>query len=208
MTQEHSHDPHNFHRPRRPPALDARDVPAVAATVAAGVDRRPRDAVAAARRTPPPAARPTVFELYVSPYVRTRRDVPHRRRRRRRGLAAAGRAVLAGDEEESFGEALAELVGPGIGRFVQLEEIFARHHPSEPPSTASSWPRCPRCQGHGIGSALLHDISSAPTRRPCPPTTRRPRPATAPVRAPRVRDAGRVTLPDGPPLWRMWRDPR
>jgi GNAT superfamily N-acetyltransferase len=114
------------------------------------------------------------------------------------------------DQEQAFGEALADLLGPDVDRVFQLEEIFAEHHPDEPLYYCQFLATVPAFQSRGIGSAFLRDmLQRADSER---------MPAYHEATSPRNRalyerhgyvSQGEFTLPDGgPTLWRMWRDPR
>jgi GNAT superfamily N-acetyltransferase len=113
------------------------------------------------------------------------------------------------DQEQAFGEALADLLGPDADRAFQLGEIFAEHHPDEPLYYCQFLATVPAFQGRGIGSAFLRDmLQRADSER---------MPAYHEATSPRNRalyerhgyvSQGQFTLPDGgPTLWRMWRDP-
>ena len=150
-----------------------------------------------------------MFELYVAPYVRLGETY----------LTADGSGaavwlppstqLLTIDEEESFGQALNELVGPDVERFIQMAEHFERHHPTQPLYYCQFLATVPALQGRGIGSTLLRDMLERADREGMP--------AYHEATSPRNRalyerhgyiTQGEFTLPDGPPLWRMWRDPR
>ena len=187
----------------------ARDVPAVAATVAAAFFDDPvtqwllPDAHRRRQLVQP------MFELYVAPYVHNGEVYLTAD-----GVGAAvwlapGGQLFADGEDEPFGEALAGLVGPDIDRFAELAEIFDRHHPTEPLYYCQFLATLPARQGRGIGSALLSDVLARADQEAMP--------AYHEATTPRNRalyerhgyvTQGKFTLPDGPPLWRMWRDPR
>jgi GNAT superfamily N-acetyltransferase len=150
-----------------------------------------------------------MFELYVAPYVRLGETY----------LTADGNGaavwlppstqLLTVDEEESFGQALDELVGPDVERFIQMAELFERYHPTQPLYYCQFLATVPAVQGRGIGSTLLRDMLERADREGMP--------AYHEATSPRNRalyerhgyiTQGEFTLPDGPPLWRMWRDPR
>jgi GNAT superfamily N-acetyltransferase len=150
-----------------------------------------------------------MFELYVAPYVRLGETY----------LTADGNGaavwlppstqLLTVDEEESFGQTLDELVGPDVERFIQLAEHFERYHPTQPLYYCQFLATIPAVQGRGIGSTLLRDMLERADHDHMP--------AYHEATTPRNRalyerhgyiTQGEFTLPDGPPLWRMWRDPR
>jgi len=121
-----------------------------------------------------------------------------------------GTELLTPEQGEAFGAALQEVAGPDVARLVQMEEIFARHHPDEPYYYMQFLATVPAFQSRGIGSAFL--------RRMLAEADREQKPAYHEATTPRNRalyerhgyvDLGEFTLPDdGPTLWRMWRDPR
>jgi GNAT superfamily N-acetyltransferase len=188
---------------------DVSDTAAVAATVAAAFFDDP----VTRWLVPDPQRRQRLiqpmFELYVAPYVRLGETY----------LTADGNGaavwlppstqLLTIDEEESFGQALNELVGPDVERFIQMAEHFERHHPTQPLYYCQFLATTPTAQGRGIGSTLLRDMLERADREAMP--------AYHEATSPRNRalyerhgyiTQGEFTLPDGPPLWRMWRDPR
>jgi GNAT superfamily N-acetyltransferase len=120
-----------------------------------------------------------------------------------------GAELMGPTELEAWGEELAELAGPDIVRFAQLSETFAQHHPEEPLYYLQFLATVPAAQGQGIGSVFLRDMLARADREQMP--------AYHEATTPRNRalyerhgyvTLGEFTLPDGPPLWRMWRDPR
>jgi GNAT superfamily N-acetyltransferase len=186
------------------------DKMAVAATVAAGFfddpvtrwllpdERRRREIIQ------------PMFELYVEPYL------PHGEAYLtddRTGVAVwlpPHAQLLTTDQEEAFGQALEDLTGPDAARCFQLGEIFAEHHPDEPVYYCQFLSTVPAFQGQGIGSAFLREMLQRADREGMP--------AYHEATTPRNRalyerhgyvDQGEFSLPDGgPPLWRMWREPR
>jgi len=120
-----------------------------------------------------------------------------------------GAELMSPTEMDAWGDVLAELAGPDIVRFVQLAEIFAQHHPEEPLYYLQFLATVPEAQGQGIGSVFLRDMLARADREQMP--------AYHEATTPRNRalyerhgyvTLGEFTLPEGPPLWRMWRDPR
>ena len=150
-----------------------------------------------------------LFELYVAPYVAVGETYLTAD-----GSGAAvwlppGVELLTDQEEELFGMALEELVGPDVERFAQLAETFERYHPTQPLYYCQFLATVPAMQSRGIGSAFLRDTLERADREGMP--------AYHEATSPRNRalyerhgyvTQGEFTLPDGPPLWPMWRDPR
>lgn len=149
-----------------------------------------------------------LFELYVAPYLRLGETY-----RTEDGAAAAvwappGSELFEPAEEEAFGAALGELVGPDAERFALLAEIFAQHHPAEPLYYCQFLATVPARQGHGLGSAFLRDMLERADREQVPAYHE----ATTPRNRALYERHGYETieefrLPDGPPLWAMWRAP-
>ncbi|MEV6524697.1 GNAT family N-acetyltransferase [Longispora sp. NPDC051575] len=105
---------------------------------------------------------------------------------------------------------LAEICGPWTDRFHTLDEIFDANHPHEPHDHLALLAVLPGRQGKGIGSALLrhrHEGLDAAGR-----------PAYLEASSPDSRDlylrhgyelrGEPFTVPDGTPLWPMWRRPQ
>lgn len=118
--------------------------------------------------------------------------------------------LLTPEQEETFGQALVELAGSHVDRVFQLEETFAQYHPEEPLYYCQFLATVPAFQGRGIGSTFLEELLQRADSEGMP--------AYHEATTPRNRalyerhgyvNQGEFTLPDGgPPLWRMWREPR
>jgi len=150
-----------------------------------------------------------LFRLYVEPYLSHGETYLTTD-----GVGAAvwlspGAELFTAEEDETFGRRLEELVGDDIVRFGQLAETFAEHHPVEPLWYCQFLATVPAFQSQGIGSAFLRDVLQRADRDGIP--------AYHEATTPRNRalyqrhgyvDQGEFRLPDGPPLWRMWREPK
>jgi GNAT superfamily N-acetyltransferase len=188
---------------------DISDIAAVAATVAAGFfddpvtqwllpdEHRRRQLVQ------------PMFELYVAPYVRLGETYLTADGNGAAVWLLPGVELLTDQEEESFVQALEELVGPDAERHALLAETFERYHPTQPLYYCQFLATVPAMQSRGIGSAFLRDMLARADREGMP--------AYHEATSPRNRalyerhgyvTQGEFTLPDGPPLWPMWRDPR
>jgi GNAT superfamily N-acetyltransferase len=118
--------------------------------------------------------------------------------------------LLTPEQEETFGQALVELAGPDVDRVFQLEETFAQYHPEEPLYYCQFLATVPAFQSRGIGSAFLAEMLRRADSEGMP--------AYHEATTPRNRalyerhgyvNQGEFTIPHGgPPLWRMWREPR
>lgn len=150
-----------------------------------------------------------LFELYIDAYLPFGETYRTANGEGAAVWAPPGAEPFDGEQEEQFGAALAELVGPDIERFGQLAELFARYHPNEPLYYCQFLATVPAFQGHGIGSAFLRDMLARADRERMPAYHE----ATTPRNRALYERHGYITLgelelPAGPTLWRMWRDPR
>jgi GNAT superfamily N-acetyltransferase len=99
-----------------------------------------------------------------------------------------------------------EIFGPDAGRWQALDQLMTAHHLAGPHLYLFAIGVHPDHQGHGLGGQLLAHGHQRQGGLPAyleatSPSSRRlyHRHAYA--------DLGRIDLPDGPPLWRMWRPP-
>lgn len=111
-------------------------------------------------------------------------------------------------DEDALGATIGEVVGEDADRAFTLMELMGELHPAEPHhylfllGTRSQW------QSKGIGSALMQPVLALCDR------DRTPAYLEATSEGNRrlylrhgFHDVGEVNVPDGPTLWRMWRDP-
>ena len=106
---------------------------------------------------------------------------------------------------------LADACGPWLHRFLLIDELFARHHPTNKHDYLAFAGVHPDHQGEGIGSSLLTHHAATLDEREIP--------AYLEASTPYSRDlylrygyqvvaTGPIGLPeDGPPIWPMWRIP-
>jgi GNAT superfamily N-acetyltransferase len=150
-----------------------------------------------------------LFRLYVEPYLRHGETYLTSD-----GAGAAvwlppGAELFTTEQDAHFGQQLEQLVGDDIVRFGQLAEVFAEYHPTEPLWYCQFLATVPAFQSQGIGASLLREVLQRADREGVPAyheaTTLRNR---ALYERHGYVDQGEFRLPDGPPLWRMWREPR
>jgi GNAT superfamily N-acetyltransferase len=118
--------------------------------------------------------------------------------------------LLTAEQEEAFGAALGELAGSDLDRLFLLEETFALHHPDVGYWYLQFLATVPTHQGRGIGSVFLSEMLEHidGAGQPAYHEATTPRNRALYERHGYV-NLGEFHLPDGgPPLWRMWREPR
>jgi ribosomal protein S18 acetylase RimI-like enzyme len=105
---------------------------------------------------------------------------------------------------------VAAACGPWLDRFQVLDDHFEAHHPHDPHHHLAFLAVQPDCQSAGVGSLLMRQhhqrLDGAGT------------PAYLEASSPRARDlylrhgyrlmGEPFFMPDGPPFWRMWREPQ
>jgi len=103
---------------------------------------------------------------------------------------------------------LKEGAGDAFERACRLDTALDANHPLEPHHYLAFLAVRPRCQGRGVGSALLdrHHARLDQAGLPAYLEAYHPRNRDLYLRhGYRVRSV--IELPDGPPLWTMWRPP-
>lgn len=115
----------------------------------------------------------------------------------------------SGDEAEAFAGRLETVLGEDAARALELETILAEQHPQSPCFYLQFLGVAPERQGSGLGSRLLTTVL-----RRCDELGT---PAYLDASSERnrrlyerhdFRTVAEITLPQGPPIWPMWREPR
>ena len=123
--------------------------------------------------------------------------------------AAPGTQAVPEQDADAFAAAVERVCGPDSGRFFEAMKLLEERHPTEACYYLNLIGVDPALRGRGLGSTLL----SATLER-CDAGSS---PAYLEATSPRNRRlyarhgfevVGEVTLPEGPSLWRMWREPR
>lgn len=121
--------------------------------------------------------------------------------------APAGSEPVPEEHAETFGTRLAAALEKHAERALELDELLDQHHPDQDCAYLQFMGVVPEHQGRGLGSRLLTTVLGG-----CDATDT---PAYLEATSPDNRRlyqrhgfevVGELTLPDGPPLWRMWRE--
>jgi ribosomal protein S18 acetylase RimI-like enzyme len=113
------------------------------------------------------------------------------------------------DEAAELAACYAEVAAETADRLLFALGQMDEHHPVEPHAYLFLLGTTPAWQSHGLGSALLREVLERCDRDGTPAYLE----ATSSGNR-RLYErhgfevAGEIPLPDGPSLWRMWRDPR
>jgi GNAT superfamily N-acetyltransferase len=122
---------------------------------------------------------------------------------------APGVAPVGDDEADAFGAALEEVVGTDAERTFIISELLDENRPHDPVWYLNFMGVEPAGQGRGIGSALLEHVLAEADRKAEPAyldaTSMRNRRLYERHGFETTRE---LRLPDGPPIWPMWREPR
>ena len=112
-------------------------------------------------------------------------------------------------EDIRMGLALLPALGRRVGLAVRGVELIERAHPREPHYYLAVLGTDPTAQGQGIGSALLQPVLGACDRDEIPAYLESSKERNIDFYARHgFRVTGEVHLPEGPPVWSMWREPR
>ncbi|MET0423043.1 MAG: GNAT family N-acetyltransferase [Actinoplanes sp.] len=107
-----------------------------------------------------------------------------------------------------YEQRLKEVAGPSFDRACQLDAAIEAHHPMDPHHYLAFLAVHPDAQSRGLGSALLdrHHARLDEAGLPAYLEANHPRNRDLYLRhGYQVRSV--IELPDGPPLWTMWRSP-
>ena len=108
----------------------------------------------------------------------------------------------------AFAAQIEEIAGADAPRFFELIELMDEHHPYTPVYYLQLLGVDPDLQGRGIGSTLLDAVLTRADREGVPAYL-----ATSERNAKLYEKhgfiaTGTLTLPGGPPLYPMWREPK
>jgi ribosomal protein S18 acetylase RimI-like enzyme len=111
-------------------------------------------------------------------------------------------------EELRMGVALLPAIWRRLGPVLKGVEMIERAHPTAPHYYLAVLGTGPEAQGQGVGSALMRPMLDACDRDDVPAYLESSKERNIDFYARHgFRVTGEVRLPDGPPVWPMWRDP-
>ena len=103
----------------------------------------------------------------------------------------------------------ARMFGTGLARALRTLTFMEKHHPVEPHWYLSLLGTAPAAQGTGIGSTLVRAITQRCDADGVPAYLESSKQSNIAFYARHGFELrGQIDLPDGPPVWPMWRDPR
>jgi GNAT superfamily N-acetyltransferase len=109
----------------------------------------------------------------------------------------------------AFVARIAPMVRTRLPLLVRGWSMIDRAHPREPHWYLAILGTEPRSQGRGVGSALIQPVLDDCDRNGVPAFLESSKEANIAFYARHgFRVTGELTLPDGPTVWPMWRDPR
>lgn len=122
--------------------------------------------------------------------------------------APAGVEPVPADQAETFGERLSAVLHEDADRGLQLQALVDEHHPEQPCFYLQFVGVVPEHRGRGLGSRLLTTVLQH-----CDATGTPAYLEATSVDNRRLYErhgfdtVGELTVPQGPPLWPMWREP-
>lgn len=122
--------------------------------------------------------------------------------------APAGSEPVPEEHAEAFGQRLAAALGDDADRAFELDALLEQHHPAQPCFYLQFVGVVPERRGSGLGSRLLTtvlqrcDASATPAYLEATSEDNRRL-----YQRHGFETVGELTLPDGPSLWPMWREP-
>lgn len=122
--------------------------------------------------------------------------------------APAGVEPFTEEQGEVFGERMVEVLGADAERGFELNGLLEEHHPETPCLYLQFVGVVPEHQGRGIGSRLLATVLEEADGTGIPAYLEATSSDNRRLYERHGFEAvGELTLPDGPALWPMWRDP-
>ncbi len=123
--------------------------------------------------------------------------------------APAGAEPMTEQQARWFGARQLDILGDDADRAFTLGELFEEHHPDQPCWYLQFMGVTPGQQGRGLGSHLLATVLKRCDTNSTPAYLE----ATSPHNRRLYERHGfgtmaEILLPQGPPVWPMWRDPK
>lgn len=120
----------------------------------------------------------------------------------------AGSEPFSEEQNETFGERMAAILGDDAGRAFELNELLQQHHPERPSFYLQFLGVVPEHRGRSLGSRMLTTVLER-----CDATGTPAYLEATSVNNRRLyqrhgfNTGGEITLTQGPSLWPMWREP-
>lgn len=122
--------------------------------------------------------------------------------------APAGSDPFDGEQGEAFGERMVAVLGEDADRAFELGELLGQHHPEQPCFHLQFMGVVPEHQGRGLGGRMLTTVLQRCDATGTPAYLEA---STVDNRRLYQRHGfdtvGEITVPQGPTLWPMWREP-
>lgn len=122
--------------------------------------------------------------------------------------APPGVDPFTSEQQAAFGERITAVLGGDADRAFEIEALLEEHHPTEACFYLQFMGVVPEQQGRGIGTGLLAAVLERGDATRTPAYLEATSPGNRRLYERHGFEAvGEVTLPGGPPLWPMWREP-
>lgn len=151
---------------------------------------------------------PSVFEAFANVYVPLGESYVADDEAGAALWAPAGVEPFTDDRAEVFGQRMTDALDADAERAFVLDERLQEHHPEEACLFLQFVGVSPEHQGRGLGSRMLTTVLDRADTTGTPAYLE----ATSPdnrrlYERHGFETVGEITLPEGPTLWPMWRDP-
>lgn len=155
------------------------------------------------------AVSPPIFRLYADTYVPLGETSITTDLTGAALWALPGQEVVPEDQLDEFVARTEAAAGEHAARLFELDAFFEAHKPETPHAHLQILATLPEHQGQGVGSTLLRATLPRLDREGIPAyleaTTAR---SKVLYERHGFRNIGPITLPDGPTMFQMWRDPQ
>lgn len=120
----------------------------------------------------------------------------------------AGSELMDADSAEAFGERLAEVLGDDASRATEVNAALQEHHPVQPSFYLFLLGVVPERRNQGLGGRMLASVLRGCDAAGVPAYLEATGPGNRRLYARHgFETVGEITVPHGPTLWPMWREP-